>query len=90
MRDTSSEGYKFYANILTMLDKHKSSQKESEGGRKQDIAVRLKVYRNKKDLTQNQLAVELNVSLRQVARWEKAQSLPSNLALEKMKQLGII
>ena|ERR1043165_1296262 len=48
---------------------------------------RLKNYRLKRDLTQEQLALELNTDKKQINRWEKGESAPSAGKLAELSKV---
>jgi len=48
---------------------------------------RLKSYRLKRDLTQEQLALELNTDKKQINRWEKGESAPSAGKLAELSRV---
>lgn len=80
-----------YSRLLWELNKEKESKKElTDEDIKGDIAVRLRLYRDKNNLTQDELATRLGVSRRQVERWESRKYKPSNMAMGKMKEFGVI
>ena len=57
---------------------------------KKAISLKIRQYRAHERITQAELAERMLVSKMQVLRWENSKSMPSKLAQEKMKQLGII
>ena len=58
---------------------------------KRNFAKAVKDYRQKKDLTQLELANKLVTTSNTVARWEREETVPkSGLVLAKLKELGII
>ena len=56
---------------------------------KREFAVTLRNWREKNELSMMQLAVKVGVSLQTVYRWERGDNLPSKLAAEKFRTLGI-
>ena len=50
---------------------------------------KVKIVREKTDLSQEKLAVQLGVSFSTVNRWEKGHVMPSYLAQEKFEQFCI-
>ena len=55
-----------------------------------EIRIRIKTFRLKLGLTQEELAQKLGVSWVTVARWEKKKgNSPSRLALAKLAELGL-
>ena len=55
-----------------------------------EIRIRIKTFRLKLGLTQEELARKLGVSWITVARWEKKRgNSPSRLALAQLKELGL-
>jgi DNA-binding transcriptional regulator YiaG len=82
-------------NELYELCKKKTDELFAAAGedneeRKKAIALKVKTYRIRKRLSQAELAEKLCVSKMQVIRWEHAENMPSRLALERMKQVGIM
>ena len=54
------------------------------------ISLKIKQYRARKKITQAELAKKMLVSKMQIIRWENGKNMPSKLAQEKMKELGIL
>lgn len=57
---------------------------------KKYIGVRLRIYRDQHNITQQQLADKFGVTIRQVIRWEKGESRPTDKMLTRMKELHIL
>ena len=51
-------------------------------------AAKIYEFRKEIKLTQEALARTLGVTVKTVNRWERAQAMPSPLAMDKLKQLG--
>ena len=81
----------FYNFMLQSLAEHQASkEKLNADDIKNDIAIKLKFYRAKHKLSQDELAAKLGVTRRQLVRWEARANKASNLAIQKMKELKIL
>ncbi len=81
---------KRYDKILKAIEK---LEKEAGSDMKKNmkvLAAKLKLYRTKKRLSQDQLADKLHVSTMSIIRWENAKTIPNQIAVEKMKELKIL
>ncbi len=58
--------------------------------RKSYLASKVKGYRIKNGLSQEDLAKKLGVGRLAVIRWEKAKSIPSKLAMKQLIKEGVI
>ncbi len=61
------------------------SQKEKE-----ILARKIKEYREKNNLTQEELADMIKVSVFSISRWERAKHYPPASTLKLMKMLGVL
>ena len=52
-----------------------------------ESAANIKTYRNSKGWSQEQLARQVGVSLNTVQRWESGKSIPSPLAMVRLKEI---
>lgn len=92
-------------DFYELLDKVREAQKQlreaAEGDRekekqlaeeeKKTIGAQILHYRKHVEkLTQEELAQKLGVTKMQVIRWEAGGNMPSKLAREKMKEMGIL
>ena len=57
---------------------------------KKAIGQAILVYRTGHRITQQDLAEKLGVTKMEIIRWEGARNMPSQLAIAKIKELGII
>jgi len=81
----------FYRMIDSMIEEHKASKKKlTTKDLMDEIAIKLKIYQDKKGLTQEGLADTIGVTRRQIIRWKKKESLPSKLAMKRMRDLEIV
>ena len=55
-----------------------------------DIPTLLKAYREKKEITQRELADVMDVAVMTIIRWEYGRMKPSRMALRRMKEVGIL
>jgi DNA-binding XRE family transcriptional regulator len=55
----------------------------------QEIAVKIKQYRDKHHLTQEQLARKLDIPTITISRWERGKNI-SNIYRKVLKEAGII
>jgi len=58
--------------------------------RKKAIGHAILVYRKGNRMTQQGLAEKLGVTKMEIIRWENARNMPSQLAMAKLKEHGII
>lgn len=80
-----------FRNILSSMASYKSSVKKGDvQGKKKVIALDLNAYIIDNKITQEKLAEQIGVSLRQLLRWVHAESTPNKFYLEKMKKMGIM
>ena len=68
----------------------REGKESKEGIQKPLFASKVKAYRIKNNLSQEELAKKLGVGRLAIIRWENAKSLPSGLAMEKLVNAGII
>ena len=52
-----------------------------------ELTENIKTYRNSKGWSQEQLARQVGVSLNTVQRWESGKSMPSPLAMVRLKEI---
>lgn len=79
-----------YERCKKITDELFNAAGEDKGKKKKAIAQKIKSYRIGKKLTQDELAKKLGVAKMEIIRWENAKNMPSQLALEKLKQIGIM
>ena len=80
--------------MFRKIDEHaaaKKSKKEySDKDLKKDVALKLKLYKEKHNYTQDDIATMLGVSRRQIGRWERQEVKPNTIALKFMEEKGIL
>lgn len=81
------EIYKACKKLTDKLEEAAGKDKEKQ---KKAIAQQIKIYRLGNKLTQDELARKLGVTKMEIIRWEGEQYMPSKLALERLKELGVI
>ncbi len=79
-----------YHNILSKINEYSKRKKEGPDSFAEELSLKLKAYRAKMDFSVEDLARALGVTRMQVWRWEERKSKPSNLAMQKMKELEIL
>jgi DNA-binding transcriptional regulator YiaG len=87
MRDQFWEIYKKCEELTDKLLEAAADDKEKQ---KEAYARKLRDYRIAENLTQDELAKRLNVTKMEILRWENKKNIPSQLAIDKMKQLKIL
>ena len=87
MTDTFWEIYKKCKKVTDDLIEAAKEDKEKQ---KKAIAQKIKVYRLGNKLTQDELAKKLKVAKMEIIRWENEKNMPSQLAVDKLKQEGIL
>lgn len=83
------EPRKFYSFINWAFDQYASSHKQHTDW-KDVIAYKIRKYRAENGMSCESLARRLGVTRMQVFRWEKGRCKPGNLAMEKMRSVGIL
>ena len=90
IKNMGSDFDKLYEKCKKVMDELLKAAGEDEEKNKKAIAQKIKSYRIGKKLTQDKLAEKLGVTKMEIIRWENARNMPSPLALERLKSLGII
>jgi len=84
---------KKFHSIINLINKAYPVDADSKGKddeRMSSIALQIKAYRGANGLTQQELAKRIGVPLLQISRWENRKNMPLAMALEKLKQHGVI
>jgi DNA-binding XRE family transcriptional regulator len=82
---------RFYSMITKQIDEHYSQETENnDDAIKGMVAAKLKLYRAEFRKTIDEVAQLVGVSRMQIMRWEARKSKPSQLAIQKLKELKII
>lgn len=80
-----------YEDILKSLKRYEQGSLEEEKSKfKKSLAVKVRAYRIKHNLTQEELAKKLDVPRMQVIRWESAKHMPGKTARKKLISLKIL
>jgi len=80
--------YRRFKNML--YEGLANKKKPSEQAQKNYISLSLMAYRREHKLTQKELADRLKVPVLQIVRWETRKNIPSYLALDRLKEFGIV
>jgi len=82
--------WEIYKECKALTDKLLESAENDKKKQMEAYARKIKDYRIAYKLTQEELAKKLNVDKMAIIRWENKKNLPSQLAIDKMKQIGIL
>lgn len=79
-----------FEQCMKVTDELIKAAGEDKEKKRKALAKKIKIYRTGKGLTQDELAKELGVTKMEVIRWESAKNMPSQLALHRLKERGVI
>ena len=81
----------FYLKTSSSIDlEYKNMAKKTVKDMKEYVSLKVKLYRKANSLTLEQFADKVGVSKMQVIRWETKRSKPSQLAMNKLKELKVM
>lgn len=82
---------KLHGKIISLIGKYEDlANKEQESKLKYIIAQKLRLYRAKNHLTQDQLASKLVVNRIQIIRWEQGYCKPQRWVIKLLEENGIL
>lgn len=79
----------FYSFMNKVFNMYISSHKQHSDW-KDMISSKIRMYREENDMSCESLARRLGVTRMQVYRWETGKCKPGNLAMDKMRNVGIL
>ncbi len=85
----SPEGW--YCLLSKIFDELKENNREAwEKNEKKNFALKLKIYREKYHLTQDELAEKIGTTRRQIIRWESEESRPNLFTQKVLRERQIV
>lgn len=82
---------KFYSDTKTSIALHYVKiAKKTDKEIKEEVSLKVQLYRKENKLTLEQFADKVGVSKMQIIRWEAMRSKPNQLAMEKLRALKVI
>ncbi|MDP8212788.1 MAG: helix-turn-helix transcriptional regulator [Candidatus Zapsychrus exili] len=90
LSDMSDQFWKIYKECKAHTDELLEVAGKDKEKQRKTYARKIYDYRKAHDLTRDELAKKLKVSKMEILRWENAKHMPSELAIDKMKQVGIL
>jgi len=86
----SEQFWEIYKKCKALTDELLEAAANDKKKQMEAYARKIKDYRTAYKLTQEELAKKLNVDKMAIIRWENKKNVPSTLAIDKMKQIGIL
>ena len=81
----------YYSMMFKRIDEHYSREEDKSGGAiKKEVALKLQLFRKESNKTFAEIGQMVGVTRHQIMRWEARKSKPSQLAMQRLKDLKII
>ena len=81
---------KLYEHIIKKIREYEQVVRNTkEDKQKEEISIKLRLYRADNNLTQDQLAEKLEVARTQIVRWESAKHKPQQWVIRLLKEQKI-